>query len=606
MGGSSSSRGALLDDAQFAVVIDGGSTGSRATVLKRVKSDRDRPIIRIGFDDSDPGSVISEYEPVSVGRAQFEEGALRVEPGLSHYAASGDMLGAASSLEPLITGAKDLIGNAADWANTDLYIYATAGVRLLDTSVADEMWTAVRGWSSNATLVPFRLVDARTLSGMEEALFGFLTANYDKGMFADLRHGRIGNAFAFLGTLDLGGVSAEISFLPRVPSLGNSNVEIFLASEGSIRPYHLYAHSYMRLGTRDAFFRFAELLANDFIETSPKPGSAKLLENPCLVRSDSHVLDLRPWGGSETTSFRGTGDFEACYAAIKSRILGVGDYGSCLFPPCAFNGVHTPNLTPDMHFVAFAGYFYTANALGLAPWSGEYNGDLERFRTQGAKWCSGALSPDAVDENDPEGAPYRKAHLQFYCFNSAYVYATLVDGYGFESKWPDDTGSQITFSKTFSGGKPASWAMGAVLHYEQTIPCRYERRDVEGDEITANISKKKYTIGEMFTVGFIALLLGIVLHMAYTASRRLSSSFHHPRNQRGAKGMQKFKVKRSGHGDFEMRQNGGGSSIGSSSVLASPAAVRSNRRRVASNFSDKGAERNSDDADESMRLLSSV
>ena len=129
------------------------------------------------------------------------------------------------------------------WKDVAFYIYATAGVRSLGDEIADELWSAVRAWSSGADSCPFRLVEARTLSGIEEAMFGFLSVNY----------GNFENPNAFMGSLDLGGVSSEIAFLPPVPSLGNSNVEMRLPSDDA--RIHIYAHSFMRFGSRDAFYR---------------------------------------------------------------------------------------------------------------------------------------------------------------------------------------------------------------------------------------------------------------------------------------------------------------------------------------------------------------
>ena len=211
----------------------------------------------------------------------------------------------------------------------------------------------------------------------------------------------------------------------------------------------------MRFGSRDAFYRLAFELG----------GGDEEHVNPCLVASDKPVvLDLSPRGGSADALFRGTGDFLACYERVK-RMLRLDS--ACYMPPCAIDGVHAPFIPPDQKFLAYSGYFYTANALGLVSWDGHYSGSLDALKENGIRWCAGDLSASHINEIDPSGASYRSDHLLFYCFNAAYVYATLVDAYGFSKD-----GGQIVFSRTFGDDHhPASWTLGAVVHFEGAVDC---------------------------------------------------------------------------------------------------------------------------------------
>ena len=62
-------------------------------------------------------------------------------------------------------------------ASALLYVKATAGLRLLPVLQAELLLAAVGRSLSNRTHCPFSFVEARVISGEEEALFGWLSAN---------------------------------------------------------------------------------------------------------------------------------------------------------------------------------------------------------------------------------------------------------------------------------------------------------------------------------------------------------------------------------------------------------------------------------------------
>ena len=140
---------------KYVIVVDGGSTGSRIAVYQKLVA----------------GEKVT-FQSVSSRDFGITEDSLRVEPGMSKYASHNQFKKAARSLEPLIAKVKLMVEPEA-WTDAALYIYATAGVRLLDESTSQSMWRAVSEWASDSAACPFRLVQARTLSGIEEAMFGF-------------------------------------------------------------------------------------------------------------------------------------------------------------------------------------------------------------------------------------------------------------------------------------------------------------------------------------------------------------------------------------------------------------------------------------------------
>ena len=126
----------------------------------------------------------------------------------------------------------------------DLYVLATAGMRLKPKAHADSIYNmmkeqpAVNGYSVKA---------AMTISGQYEGLYGWLAANYD--------HGNIGftssatqNSFTYTGTpcgiLEIGGASMQLAFTTETPN------DDCLSRPGL---NHIYCKSYLGGGVDQIF-----------------------------------------------------------------------------------------------------------------------------------------------------------------------------------------------------------------------------------------------------------------------------------------------------------------------------------------------------------------
>lgn len=114
--GASKAADASTQQAKFSVVIDAGSTGSRVHIFK--------------FLTSAAGAQDLQFD-------KFEQ----LKPGLSSYAA--DPKAAAASLKPLLALALETIPEALH-AQTHVSVGATAGLRMLPGTKADEILAEVR------------------------------------------------------------------------------------------------------------------------------------------------------------------------------------------------------------------------------------------------------------------------------------------------------------------------------------------------------------------------------------------------------------------------------------------------------------------------------
>ena len=159
----------------YGLVVDAGSSGTRLRIYCWPPPSR--------------GALprIADALQLSTAGLGIGDPTLRRRPGLSAFAHSPEL-----ALEQVLS----LIDEARRWVPQDrsaaalLYVKATAGLRLLPARQAESLLQAVSGGLSNRTRCPFSFVDARVISGEEEALFGWLSVNHLLGRrIPPCRHG---------------------------------------------------------------------------------------------------------------------------------------------------------------------------------------------------------------------------------------------------------------------------------------------------------------------------------------------------------------------------------------------------------------------------------
>ena len=132
-------------------------------------------------------------------------------------------------------------------ASALLYVKATVGLRLLPVLQAELLLAAVGRSLSNRTHCPFSFVEARVISGEEEALFGWLSANALLG-----RLDRAATAHSdTVAWLDLGGASAQLAhaLLPGSTTSEESAAHVLALASSHVR---LVLRSHLRFGCDEA------------------------------------------------------------------------------------------------------------------------------------------------------------------------------------------------------------------------------------------------------------------------------------------------------------------------------------------------------------------
>lgn len=305
-------------DRVYGLMIDAGSTGSRlhAFVFTR--------------DDSKKLTLVTE---------DF----LPVKPGISSY--KDDPSKAAESLEPLLQRAKTLVP-ALQRGQTPIFLRATAGLRLVGDAVANEILGHVRTKLKSSG---FRFDDsswAGILGGSDEGVYSWITVNYLMDRSAE----------STVGTLEMGGGSAQIAFVPTDNSHsapGNCSTPAELTMfKGAKMP--LYTFSNLKFGLKMG----RSMALNAFKRTGI------LKSNPCInAGSEQGVKIPIPFDENQSTvTIHGDGNFGACRRLIE-KVVVEPNLDRCSCQACTYHGVAAP--TPISEYVAIAFYLDRTLAVGM-------------------------------------------------------------------------------------------------------------------------------------------------------------------------------------------------------------------------------------------------
>jgi len=396
---------------RFGAFIDGGSEGSRIYVLRWRPTDT-------------PGSEIICPEVV---------GDSSVVPGVASFALQPGDVG--SSLKPLLHYAMKLLHSEKDqWAKIPVFLRATAGMRLLFPDERESILEHIRSYFRT---LPFHFRDdmASVATGEEEGVFGWISANY---LMGNLKPDKVPTSQTTMGSLDLGGASAQIVFMPQKSTIQHA----FPLHLGPHR-IQLYSYSFLHFGVREAAHRTASLVISDALLAVQ---SENTVSHPCFAKGYIYTPKFSYSGESFApiqVQMNGTSDFRECHALVK-RIFDKD--APCLIEKCSFYGVYQPRVY-EVPFLAFAHFAEVVADLGLP-----VDAQLQDVLIATRYVCSLTLAQLEM-LFARVGDEYDRTHL---CFHATFAYTLLHFGYDLQA-------NQIMF-KSNHGGKPIDWAVGAMIY----------------------------------------------------------------------------------------------------------------------------------------------
>ena len=380
----------------YGVVIDAGSSGSRIHTYR--------------WSDTEGGPLV-EREAVFYDERDVGLGA---EGGLE-------------ALSDLIAAAAAALPSDATPGGVPVYLGATAGVRL--SSAAADIVEDARALL-RASGLRFQDEWARTITGDEESVYGWLVANY-------LREGRLphgdGRSASTYGAMDLGGGSTQISCL--VPSAATGDDDAFPLRIGR-EEYRLYTRSYLHFGADQARDRHDAHIIGEQM-------------NPCYPTGYIHP----------DNTIAGSSNWDECFDSVaklfdqRSNLRGGANQAvlDVITPPPNFDA-------QQQRYIAMSVFVFVWDFLGLE--TGPRTQDLNALREKAGQICrmtreQQAAQYDKTMEGRPPARKTNKAFAQ--CFNAAYAHHLLVRGYGLPAA---DTPVEVYYE--INGGK-VNWALGLML-----------------------------------------------------------------------------------------------------------------------------------------------
>uniref|UniRef100_A0A670YSS4 Ectonucleoside triphosphate diphosphohydrolase 2 n=1 Tax=Pseudonaja textilis TaxID=8673 RepID=A0A670YSS4_PSETE len=313
-----------------------------------------------------------------------------------------------------------------------------------NSQASDSVLEAV---TSTLKKYPFDFRGARILSGEDEGLFGWVTANYLLENF--VKYGWIGRWIrpkkSTVGAMDLGGASTQITF-ETTGAIESPSNQVTLKLYG--QHYKVYTHSFLCYGMNEIHNRLTSKILK--VPVMTQRGRSFPMES--IYGSPCTRTERPPnYFPMAMVNMSGSGDPAQCLAHAESLFR----FTDCPYSSCSFDGVFQPPVQGN--FIAFSSFFYTVDFLRSV---------MKRQVATPKDLKEGA---EAVC-NTPWSELLRKEpnlehYLQNYCSMATFVSLLLTRGYSFSNT----TFPSIAFQQK-AGDTTIGWALGYMLNLTNMIP----------------------------------------------------------------------------------------------------------------------------------------
>ncbi|AZB49127.1 ectonucleoside triphosphate diphosphohydrolase [Vombatid gammaherpesvirus 1] len=343
--------------------------------------------------------------------------------------------------------------------STKIYLAATAGVRTLNPKLPELLTERTLRLRANTHV---ESVDTRILTGEEESLYAWITANYLTEAFTKYSIGKgkfIGTEEGVTwGMLHMDTTSTQLAFEEKeVNEIQNSETKRTLHKINMFgRDYIVRAKSYLCYG-QDQFRHW--LLEELYGIQSNSTRHNTSISFPCFHAGYSTNITLAgrtsnncsTLANETTIHVIGTGNASQCRELFSRTPLNIS--GGARSNMCS---IHS-SLPRNMTFYATSGFFYTFSFLNITDtgpgdalqritdFCARDWGNISQFYTQHTQW------------------------LPNFCMNANYLYTLLTACYGFDNS----TWSNLRFVQRIEGTE-AGWTLGYLLNISSTLTLQSE------------------------------------------------------------------------------------------------------------------------------------
>lgn len=350
---------------QCIAVIDAGSTGSRLHIFT------------YDLDETNSPTQINEIwsKKITPGLATIGATQNQVDTYLTHL----------FSEAPL---------------NIPVYFYATAGMRLIPQTVQKIYYQKVQNWFNKQS--KWHLVEAKTITGNEEALYDWLAVNYHLGTLKS-------STSESIGVMDIGGASVQIVFpMPSKSTYQKKTLNQHMEFDLYGQHFKLFVHSFLGLGQNEMSHQFLNVPS-------------------CF--SEGFIL---PDGAL------GQGDAQIC----KEKVLSL---------------INTHQVSNKVQPALTATHINSWYVIGGLP----YLVESPPFQFEGNQITNQDLLQQANhlichSQWESLSSQFSNEYLELYCLLPSFYYALMVDGYGLDANQP------INYVPSEQN---QDWTIGVVLHH---------------------------------------------------------------------------------------------------------------------------------------------
>jgi len=398
--------------------------------------------------------------------------------------------------------AAEMVYNEHDIA-APILLAGTAGLRTLRITAPEATgWILGNLTTALTNLANKRAVSVKIISGENEGLAGWVTANYLTGVIHPDSH-QLQQHFpraegSTFGALDWGGASSQVTM---EVDISQANFDVTLYGH----KYHLFTQSHLCYGQKMAIYRHrAQLVYEQYLlEKSIK----RVIDEPCAPIGSEIVQSIKDLFNKACTQFIdkqfmnktkvskgsirfvGTGEISKCkdfaetsfdYSLCSNRFEQYSSDTVCMDP----STILPP---PQRPYYAFSTYWYLISALGLPE-----THSLQRLEERVNGLCSShrsSLVKAGVDDFVVDSA----------CYKALFMIQLITKGYHFDNQ----TYQQIKFVKELNGAE-VGWTLGHTIISSNHLPA---------------VAPTQYISDLMFAVCMVGVFFLAILSVLFVLSR---------------------------------------------------------------------------------------
>eukprot|EP00494_Astrolonche_serrata_P033777 UN34046 len=235
---------------------------------------------------------------------------------------------------------------------------------------------------------------ATIITGTQEGLYGWVTANYLNG-FLKGHEIDVGSK----GVLEMGGESVQLTFIPDQENMQFVPKDKISPLTIGVETYNIFTHSWMGYGMEAAQAKIDKLHSDE-------------ANSPCYLVGQSHEANGHEWAG--------TGDYDACVSELEDITKNETECEDIPSLECSLDGITIPKIEVE-RFYYIENFYYTLDTVGVSADGPNYVSEMTSKRKE---LCS--LTEEEARIKLPSADDFSLSKLRF---STAWITTILNSGF---------------------------------------------------------------------------------------------------------------------------------------------------------------------------------